>query len=79
MHPLDIPIANRYERLVVAHDLTFVYSDDHSVYLRGRKERDDIQSIEEDNPSLWRDFKIIWNSQVDKKIAPDFRKDWYRE
>jgi hypothetical protein len=49
----------RYERLLATHDWTYEYSDDHSVWQRGRAERAVLQALAQQldpEHKLWQEY-----------------------
>lgn len=49
----------RYERLLATHDWTYEYSDDHSVWQRGRAERAVLQALAQQldpERKLWQEY-----------------------
>lgn len=64
-----------FEKLCKAHDLTYDFSDDHSVWLRGEKS---LSKIREAASKLKREDVVrVWNSVVDTKIIESHRKQFY--
>lgn len=49
-----------FEKLICAHDYYYNYSDDNSVWEKGRKERERIKGLIEQNP----EFRKIWHNFV---------------
>jgi hypothetical protein len=64
-----------YEALVMAHDMSYGYSDDSSVNARGMKEYDAIQALAKEIPQA--DAIRIWNAAVDKKFIPAVCHEYY--
>jgi hypothetical protein len=64
-----------FERRVKAHDLTFAYSDDGSVYSRGSADLYAIQEMAKQFPI--EDVKRIWNAMVDAFLVESVRPDFY--
>lgn len=61
--------------LAKRHDLTFEYSDDHSVWQRGC---DSLAKVREAAKSLPPDVAArIWNSVVDTKMREGYRDQFY--
>lgn len=60
-----------WSKLVRAHDLTYAYSDDHSVYRRGQTSYDLITSEAVNFPP--EEVVIVWNEMVRKFLVPDAR------
>lgn len=67
-------IETAFRNLCEAHDLTYAYSDDSSVYRKGKGKHDEIIAMAKqlDPASAAR----IWNEFVDQKILHD-REYWY--
>lgn len=66
---------DQFMDLVRRHDITYMYSDDHRAYLAGQASMDAIQAAAKDlDPAL---VATIWNAEVDRKIAVDYREEWY--
>lgn len=65
----------RFKYLVDTHDLTYQYTDDHSVWERGHKERSTINDYSRFFPI--EDVRTVWNAMVDRKLRPDARVDFY--
>ena len=67
---------SQFAALCKAHDLTYMYSDDHGVWQRGTVS---MATIREVRDALPHEVAVrIWNSAVDEKIAdPEFRKQFY--
>lgn len=64
-----------FETMVRVHDLTHEYSDDGEVWRKGHEA---FQEIKRKARELDREFvRKVWNDQVDKKIVPAGRKDFY--
>jgi vacuolar-type H+-ATPase subunit H len=64
-----------FTKMVVRHDLTYAYSDDHRYWQAGRAS---AQRIEEARKQLpWAIARAIWNAEVDRKIATDAREQFY--
>lgn len=64
-----------WSELVKHHDLTYAYSDDHSVYSRGRAVYDLIKYEARNFPSD--DCARVWNQMVDRFLIPEARHDFY--
>lgn len=58
-------VMEKYKRLLSHHDWFYDYSDDHSVWTRGSKERAELMALRE---NIDPDYKV-WNT-----IAPDMFK-----
>jgi len=57
------------------HDLTYAYSDDHSVWRRGT---DSLRRVREAAAQLGDEKAVpIWNSVVDQKLVPEARTQFY--
>ena len=57
------------------HDLTFNYSDDHSVWKRGQAQLDAIREMAK-NLGQEKATKI-WNEVIDTKMRPESREQFY--
>lgn len=64
-----------FEQEVNRHDLTHSYSDDHNVWRRGSDHYDKIRKAAENLPRD--DVERIWNAMVDKRLLPDYRRQFY--
>jgi len=64
-----------FETMVNRHDLTFMYSDDYSVYSSGQKALDRILAAAKLLPHD--DVVRIWNAKVDKTLVDDAREQFY--
>jgi len=64
-----------FTNLVNKHDLTYEYSDDHSVWQRGQASYDRIKAESKHFPP--EDVKRVWNAMVDKQFRPDSRANFY--
>jgi hypothetical protein len=64
-----------FEREVNYHDLTYGYSDDHSVWQRGSAHYSKIVEAAKDFPR--EDVERIWNAMVDRFLKSDFRSQFY--
>lgn len=65
-----------WSKLVRAHDLTYAYSDDHSVWSNGQAQRDLImrEAVNFPLPDVIR----VWNTElVDKFLIPEARAEFY--
>lgn len=66
---------DEFRQLCLQHDLTYSYSDDHSVWRRGSMSftliRDAAKQLGGDKA------KPIWNSVVDQKVVEKFRQGFY--
>ena len=64
-----------FRRMCQAHDLTYDYSDDGSVWRRGMAGRDAIRAAARTmDPAV---VARIWNEVVDSKLLPDYRAAFY--
>lgn len=72
--PLDQLLAT-FERLVRYHDLTYGYSDDPNSYRRGSREMSEIRLLAAALPKT--EVTRIWNENVDRVVAEDFRAQFY--
>jgi hypothetical protein len=62
-------------RLIDAHDLTFMYSDDGGVCRRGQAELDEIRELAKDvDPEV---VRKVWDAKVDRHLAEGFREQFY--
>jgi hypothetical protein len=64
-----------FKTLVCRHDLTYEYSDDGSVWRRGREQRAKIEAAAKNFPR--EEVVKIWNAEVDRKLIPDAREQFY--
>ena len=64
-----------FEQEVSRHDLTYSYSDDHSVWQRGSAHYDKIRKAAESLPR--EDVERIWNAKVDSYLVEGARKQFY--
>ena len=64
-----------FEKEVNHHDLTYSYSDDHSVWSRGAAHYDKIHKAAMTLPRD--DVERIWNAMVDRRMQPDYRRQFY--
>lgn len=65
-----------WSKLVRAHDLTYAYSDDYSVYRRGQAQFDLIVQEAANFPRA--DVIRVWNTElVDKFLIPEARNEFY--
>jgi hypothetical protein len=62
--------------MIDEHDLTYESSDGR-YYNRGRKQAEDITKYVAEHNIDRKTFAEIWNANVDKKIAPDYRSNYY--
>ena len=65
----------RFSQLVAAHDLTYQYSDDARYYNEGRRQYQEIRELAQELPED--DAKRIWNANVDQKLVPNAREQFY--
>lgn len=64
-----------FRDMCVRHDLTYDYSDDHSVWTRGNASLAKIQAAAKQLP---RETAVrIWNEVVDTKLIADARAQFY--
>lgn len=42
---MSLPTLKEFEEQCRMHDMLYYHSDDHSVYLKGRKQQEDIQKV----------------------------------
>ncbi len=66
---------DEFTNLVNHHDLTFEYSNDHSVWLRGSAELAKIKAEAKNFPI--EDVKRVWTAMVDKFLVPEARENFY--
>lgn len=71
----EIKTLEDFEQACKAHDLTYDYSDDHSVWLRGCASMARIQAAGKLFPK--EDVERIWNAVVDTKLIESVRKQFY--
>ncbi len=64
-----------FEVMVNRHDLTYSYSDDHSVWSRGSSNYKAIRAEAKQFPL--EDVKRIWNAAVDRKLIEGAREPFY--
>lgn len=64
---------SEFTRLVNAHDLGYAYSDDHSVWERGRAQYAAIVEAAKSVSSA----AEIWNANVDRKMRAGCREEYY--
>lgn len=65
---MNSDLVAHFTALVNAHDLTYTYSDDDSVFRRGDAQYKAIKSMV---PSVGEEVaKQIWNANVEKKMQP---------
>lgn len=62
-----------FATLVNAHDLGYAYSDDHSVWERGRAQYAAIVEAAKSVPNA----AEIWNANVDRKMRAGCREEYY--
>lgn len=65
----------RFSQLVSAHDLTYQYSDDSRMYNIGKRQLQEINQLAKEIPMD--DAKRIWNANVDEKLVPNARYQFY--
>lgn len=64
-----------FKEAVDRHDLTYEYSDDHSVWRRGSTELTNIKSMAQDlDPEFVRE---TWNAKCDRALIPSEAPRWY--
>ena len=51
-----------YEKLLIAHDWYYDYSDDHQVYIKGSENKQLLFNLSNTNAK----FKELWNAYHDK-------------
>jgi hypothetical protein len=64
---------SEFTRFVNAHDLSYVYSDDDSVYRRGMAQYREIVEAAKSLPNA----AAIWNANVDRKVRAGCREEYY--
>ena len=64
-----------FKKMVNDHDLTFIYSDSGGAWKRGQQELDAIKAMAKGLPHD--QVVSIWNSMVDRRMAPGFREQFY--
>jgi hypothetical protein len=64
----------QFEDLCKAHDLTYTYSDDHSVYMKGSAQYKAIKELAEHIPN--ETAAEIWNKYVAIKLNESCRNDY---
>jgi hypothetical protein len=64
-----------FEDAVNRHDLTYSYSDDHSVWRRGCASEDRIRRAAEKFDRS--DVERIWNAMVDRFLVEEARQQFY--
>jgi hypothetical protein len=64
-----------FEQEVNRHDLTYSYSDDHSVWQRGSAHYAKIRKAADSLPR--EDVERVWNAMVDKRLIEDVRPQFY--
>jgi hypothetical protein len=62
-----------FTRLVNAHDLSYVYSDEDSVYQRGKAQYAAIAEAAKSVPNA----AEIWNANIDRRVRAESRADYY--
>lgn len=68
-------IVEQFKELVKKHDLTYSYSDDYSVYKKGEDEYKAIVNLSKQLP---KEVVVqIWNENVDNKMLPYVRSEYY--
>jgi hypothetical protein len=71
----DSVLEELFRNMCVSHDLTHMYSDDGSVYRRGREQLMNIREAAKELPDGM--AKRVWNETVDSKIAEGYREQFY--
>lgn len=71
----EITTLEDFRRACVAHDLTYSYSDDHSVWRRGSAAYGRIREAAKKFPA--EDVARIWNAVVDTKLVESARSQFY--
>ncbi len=71
----EINTIEEFQRAVAGHDLTYAYSDDHSVWRRGSADHDRIRKAAEKFPR--EDVERIWNAMVDGFLIESARAQFY--
>lgn len=69
------PTLEEFRAMCQRHDLTYDYSDDHSVWTRGGQSLAKIHEAAKLLPK--EDVARIWNEVVDTKLIPDARQQFY--
>lgn len=64
-----------FEKLVNGHDLTYSYSDDHSVWNNGNAQYKRIKEAAKEFPI--EDVKRIWNAKCDRTLVASEAPNWY--
>lgn len=64
-----------FTEAVKRHDVTFDYSDDHSVWLRGSAERAELRRMAAELPEGV--AAEIWKSHMDKYFTAEEAPRWY--
>ncbi len=64
-----------FAQMVADHDLTYSYSDDHRCWQSGQAQYDKIMLAAKLFPP--EEVKAIWNGQVDQKLIPEARSQFY--
>lgn len=64
-----------FKQMIRRHDLTYDYSDDHSVWSRGRASEAAIHEAAKRFPQD--DVAKVWNEMVDKFLVEDARAPFY--
>jgi len=70
---------DQFSRMVSSHDLTYQYSDDHRYYSAGSNSYNQIRQLAEELRELgaYDQAVTIWNTNVDQKLVPNARKQFY--
>jgi len=66
---------DEFRRMCVLHDLTYDFSDDHSVWRRGGESLTKVKTAAAELP---RETAVrIWNEVVDTKLREEYRQQFY--
>jgi hypothetical protein len=60
----------QFDELCKVHDLTYTYSDDHSVYQKGKHQYAEIMQLSEHIP--YNEARNIWNKNVMEKLNAEY-------
>lgn len=68
-----------FEKLVAGHDITYQYSDDNRYYSAGRQQFAQIIDLADQLKELgaYDQAQRIWNANVDQKLVPNAREQFY--
>lgn len=72
-------IVEQFETMCRQHDLTYEYSDDHSVWQRGSQSLAEVERFARENFEDKSEASAIWNRIVDEKLLEGYRDQFYRE